>query len=136
MTRVPGGAKTLPVMRPGNASAPRGAGGRETTQARPRAEREALLDRTGAIPGTRAGSAAPAIASTLFATGCDPVVEVGGSFLPAWMPCLVAGAALAAILQAVFARTGIDEHVGPRPVVYGCIAAIGAMTTWLLLFGS
>ena len=90
----------------------------------------------GRWPSRPAAAETAALVATLFATGCDPVVEVAGSFLPAWMPCLVAGAALAAIVQAFFARTGIDEHVGPRPVVYGCVAAIGAMTTWLLLFAS
>ncbi|MFM8411002.1 MAG: YtcA family lipoprotein [Alphaproteobacteria bacterium] len=94
------------------------------------------LLRSRPAQATRPGAVFLAVAASLLATGCDPVLEVAGSFLPAWMPCLVVGAILAALAHLALVRTGLDPHVGPRPLVYGAIAAIGAMTTWLVLFPS
>ena len=70
----------------------------------------------------------------LFLEGCDPVFDFGGSFFPSWMVCLLAGVVLTAGLRLVLARVGIEPHLGPLPLVYGCLAALLTMSTWLVFF--
>jgi len=40
-------------------------------------------------------------------TGCDPIVNVYGSFLPAWVICIVIGIVVTVLLQLVFAASGL-----------------------------
>ena len=47
------------------------------------------------------------------AGGCDPILNIQGSFFPAWMVCLVVGVALAFVLRYVFAITRLEPHLGP-----------------------
>jgi hypothetical protein len=94
---------------------------------------------SGAPAGRRARRArqtAGAASLALLASGCDPVFDIGGSFFPDWMLCLLAGAALAVLVRLVFARIGIEPHLGPLPVVYGCLGALLTMITWLVFFGT
>jgi hypothetical protein len=82
----------------------------------------------------RAANAVAIAATALVAPGCDPVFDVAGSFFPAWMLCLLVGCALAALLRLVFARIGVEPYLGPLPLVYGCLAALITMATWLVFF--
>ena len=99
-------------------------------------ERSAAARRRGASRryGTAAAVPWALAAVSTHALGCDPVIDVAGSFLPAWMPCLAAGAAFAALAHLLLARLGLDPHLGPRPLIYACLAALGTMTTWLVFF--
>jgi hypothetical protein len=72
--------------------------------------------------------------SAFLGAGCDPVFDVGGSFFPSWMVCLLAGALLATGLRLVLARIGVEPYLGPLPLVYGCLAALLTMGTWLVFF--
>ncbi len=74
------------------------------------------------------------VAASLTVAGCDPVVDIEGSFFPAWMLCLIAGVVLAAIARLAFARLGIEPYLGPLPLIYSCLAVLLAMTTWLIFF--
>lgn len=50
------------------------------------------------------------------------------------MLCLIAGIAATVVLRLLFARVGLEGHLGPLPLVYGCLALLLTMTTWLLFF--
>lgn len=73
-------------------------------------------------------------AGSLFLAGCDPVFDIGGSFFPSWMVCMIVGVVLAIALRLVLARIGVEPHLGPLPLVYGCLAALLTMSTWLVFF--
>jgi hypothetical protein len=85
---------------------------------------------------SRPASAATIAVATVLAAGCDPVFDVAGSFFPSWMLCLVVGAALAAVLRLVFFRVGLEPHLGPLPLVYGCLGALMTMVVWLAFFST
>lgn len=70
----------------------------------------------------------------LLATGCDPILNLYGSFFPAWIVCLLAGVVLAILLRFVFAATGLEEGFAPLLLVYPALAFLIACLTWLLLF--
>ena len=75
-----------------------------------------------------------ALAALILTTGCDPVVNIYGSFFPAWALCLLIGVALAGALRAVFAATGLEEGFIPVLLVYPALALLVASLTWLVLF--
>jgi hypothetical protein len=70
----------------------------------------------------------------LAATGCDPVVNLYGSFFPAWVICLVAGTGVAVLLRVVFAFAGLERHLGPLTLVYPSLVLLLTLLIWLLLF--
>lgn len=78
----------------------------------------------------RAAVAALAVA----ASGCDPVLNVFGSFFPAWVVCAVTGIALALALRMVFAALGIETHLGPLVLVYPSLALLLTMLAWLVFY--
>ena len=77
---------------------------------------------------------APAVAALVLASGCDPVVNIYGSFFPAWTLCLLIGVAVAGVLRVVFAATGLEEGFIPVLLVYPALALLVASLTWLVLF--
>jgi len=79
-----------------------------------------------------------AAVSLVFLTGCHgaPSINVVGSFFPAWMLCIAIGVGGALALRQVFAKTGLEPHLGPRPLVYFCLWALLTLSTWLLFFRS
>ena len=72
----------------------------------------------------------------VLATGCDPVLDVFGSFFPAWVVCLAVGVVLAGIARLMIDRAGLEEHLGPLLLVYPCLALMITMLTWLLFFST
>jgi hypothetical protein len=64
----------------------------------------------------------------------DPVFDLEGAFFPSWMLCLLIGIALAAALRPLFARTGLEPHLGPLAVVYSCLALAISFGAWLMFF--
>ncbi len=84
----------------------------------------------------RHGRSVAIAAAGLGAAGCAPVLDIAGSFFPAWMLCLVVGALLAALSRLVLYRIGVEPYLGPLPLVYGCLGALLTMITWLLFFRS
>ncbi|MDX2169542.1 MAG: YtcA family lipoprotein [Deltaproteobacteria bacterium] len=67
-------------------------------------------------------------------SGCDPVFDIEGAFFPAWMLCLLGGVIGAALLRPAFARSGLEPHLGPLPLVYSCLALLISFAAWLLFF--
>ena len=70
------------------------------------------------------------------AAGCDPVLDVFGSFFPAWVVCMTVGLVLAALARLWLDRAGLEPHLGPLLLVYPCLALLLTMLTWLLLFST
>lgn len=64
----------------------------------------------------------------------DPVFDLEGAFFPAWMLCLLVGVLATVALRLLFARVGLEHHLGPLPLIYPCLALLLTMTTWLLFF--
>jgi YtcA-like protein len=73
------------------------------------------------------------VAPLLFA-GCDPIIEIQGTFFPAWLLCMIVGVALTVALRPLFVRLGIEPFLGPLPLIYTSLAVLLTLGAWLLLF--
>jgi hypothetical protein len=67
-------------------------------------------------------------------TACDPVVNIAGANFPAWLLCAVVGALLAALFRPVFAIAGVEPYLGPRLLIYPCLAILLACAVYLSFF--
>jgi hypothetical protein len=67
-------------------------------------------------------------------SGCDPVLNVFGSFFPAWVVCTITGIFLALALRPLFVALRLEAHLGPLAVVYPSLALLLTMLTWLILY--
>jgi YtcA family len=74
------------------------------------------------------------VAAVVLATGCDPMINVYGSFFPAWAFCLLVGVVVAGVLRVVFAATGLEEGFVPVLLVYPALVLLVTCVTWLVLF--
>jgi hypothetical protein len=74
------------------------------------------------------------LAALVVASGCDPILNVYGSFFPAWIVCLLTGIVLAALLRIVFAVTGLEDGFAPLLLIYPALVFLIACITWLVLF--
>ena len=72
----------------------------------------------------------------LCAAGCNPLVNVEGSFFPAWMFCLVAGVALSGAARGLFVLLRLEPHLGPPVLVYPSLTLLVSVLTWLALYRS
>ena len=72
----------------------------------------------------------------LLASGCDPIVNIYGSFFPAWVVCLVAGVFLTVVLRLLFAVTRLEQHLGPLILIYPSLVLLLTLVTWLTFFQS
>ena len=70
----------------------------------------------------------------LGAAGCDPTVNVLGSFFPSWIVCMAAGGAVTAVLRQVFAVARLEPHLGPLLLVYPSLWLLTTMLTWLVFY--
>ena len=73
-------------------------------------------------------------AALLTLASCDPVVNVAGANFPAWLLCAIVGTLLAAGFRPVFLATGVEPHLGPRMLIYPCLAVLLACTVYLIFF--
>jgi hypothetical protein len=93
------------------------------------------LDGTVAvITGRGSGIDRGVVALALLASGCDPIVNVYGSFFPAWVVCLVVGVFLTVLLRLVFAVTKVERHLGPLTLIYPSLTLLMTLVTWLVFF--
>jgi hypothetical protein len=74
-----------------------------------------------------------AIACTL-AAGCDPLVNIQGSFFPSWIVCMAVGGAITALLRQLFAVLRLEPHLGPLLLVYPSLWVLTTMLTWLAFY--
>jgi hypothetical protein len=70
-------------------------------------------------------------------SGCNsaPSQNILGSFFPSWMLCAVFGIGLAIISHGIFVKTGVDEFIPAKPVIYLLLAVSLTFFTWLAWFG-
>jgi hypothetical protein len=91
---------------------------------------------------TRGRTAHPAAAVLIAgaATGCTrapaaPTSTVFGSFFPAWIVCALAGLVATLVTRVIFVRTGLDEHLPVRLLVYVGLTLLWAIGLWFAFFG-
>jgi len=65
---------------------------------------------------------------------CDPVLDIEGSFFPAWMVCIVVGIALTAVAWRLLVLARLAAHVGPPLLIVPCLGLLLTLWTWLLLY--
>src|SRR5262245_13632812 len=68
--------------------------------------------------------------------GCDPVVNIGGTFFPGWMVAILIGSALTVAIRYVFVFTGLERHVGPLALIYASLGVLLSVVSWLILYRS
>jgi len=79
---------------------------------------------------------ASAAALVLCAAGCDPLLNVAGSFFPAWMIATVLGVALTVAVRYVFAAARLEPHLGPTVLIYTSLGLLLTVVAWLVLYGA
>jgi YtcA family len=77
-----------------------------------------------------------ATTSIIFGAGCDPILNVEGSFFPAWMVSMAIGIALTAVARYVFALLRLEPHLGPPLLIYSSLGLLLTLATWLVLYRS
>ena|GEM_PF-278605 len=76
-------------------------------------------------------------AALLFvAAGCDPILNIGGTFFPGWMAAILIGSALTVAIRYVFVFTGLEPHVGPLALIYTSLGVLLSVVSWLILYRS
>ncbi|MCB1535061.1 MAG: hypothetical protein KDJ20_04190 [Hyphomicrobiales bacterium] len=76
----------------------------------------------GLLSGCSAGAAAPSI-------------PIFGSFFPAWIACALLGVVGAIVCRVIFVKTGVDEFLPARLLVYLALAVLVALGAWRLWYG-
>jgi len=77
---------------------------------------------------------AAALAAGVLAGACDPIVNIQGSFFPAWIVCMCVGLVVSAAFRQLFAGIGIEPHLGPLLLVYPSLWVLVTLLTWLVLY--
>jgi YtcA family len=70
----------------------------------------------------------------LFGAGCDPVLNIQGSFFPGWMASILIGSALTVAVRYLFILTRLEPHVGPPVLIYASLGLLLTVVTWLILY--
>jgi YtcA family len=76
------------------------------------------------------------VALLFVAAGCDPVVNIGGTFFPGWMVAILIGSALTVAIRYVFVFTRLERHVGPLALIYASLGVLLSVVSWLILYRS
>lgn len=61
-------------------------------------------------------------------------VNVLGSFFPVWMVCAMLGIAFTAAVRLLLVRSGLQDTVGPRALIYPSLAMFFTFGIWLTFF--
>jgi hypothetical protein len=77
---------------------------------------------------------ASAAALALCAAGCDPLLNVAGSFFPAWMVATVLGVTLTVGVRYIFAAARLEPHLGPTILIYTSLGLLLTVVAWLVLY--
>jgi hypothetical protein len=70
----------------------------------------------------------------LTVAACDPVVNIAGANFPAWLLCAIVGAILAGAFRPGFVATGVEPYLGPRLLIYPCLAVLLGCAVYLIFF--
>jgi hypothetical protein len=77
------------------------------------------------------------VAITVAVSGCDrsPMLDLLGSYFPAWMLCAAIGIVAAIVIRQIVTMAGVGEYViAPLPT-YAGLALSATLLAWLLWFG-
>ncbi len=66
----------------------------------------------------------------------DPLVDIAGAYFPAWLACMLAGAAGAWVLAAAASRVGLGAIFRPAPVMLTATFVAITCGAWLLFFAA
>jgi hypothetical protein len=77
---------------------------------------------------------ASGVALVLLSAGCDPVLNVAGSFFPAWMVAMAFGVVLTVAARYVFVVTRLEAYMGPPILIYASLGVLLSVLTWLVLY--
>ena len=77
---------------------------------------------------------AAGVLAAFASAGCDPVVNVYGSYFPGWLLALLGGVCAAIAARVLFAATRLERHLGPLILVYPCLVLLFGCGLWLWLF--
>jgi len=69
-----------------------------------------------------------------FAAGCDPILNIQGSFFPAWIVCMTVGVVLTAVGRQILAVSGLEPHLGPLTLIYPSLWVFTTLLTWLTFY--
>jgi hypothetical protein len=75
-------------------------------------------------------------ALVLCGAACNPLLNIEGSFFPAWMLCLVLGVALTVAARSLFSLLRLEPDLGPPILIYPSLALLLSVLTWLVLYRS
>jgi hypothetical protein len=67
-------------------------------------------------------------------TGCDPTINLYGTFIPAWLICLAVGTVGTVALRYLFAVLRLEQHLGPLILVYPCLVLLLSCVVWIIFF--
>ena len=70
----------------------------------------------------------------LCSAACDPVLNVAGSFFPAWMVAILVGVALTVVARLILVVAGLEPHLGPPILIYASLGLLLTVATWLVLY--
>lgn len=68
------------------------------------------------------------------AAGCDPIVNIQGSFFPAWIVCMIVGIVCTALCRQAFVVSRLEPHVGPLVLIYPSLWLLTTLLTWLVFY--
>jgi hypothetical protein len=74
------------------------------------------------------------VVATAAAAGCAPVINVQGSFFPAWMVCLLVGLVLSVAVRQVLLLARLEPHLGPPLLIWPSLGLLMTLLTWLVLY--
>ena len=72
----------------------------------------------------------------LFGAGCDPVLNIGGTFFPGWMVAILIGSALTVAIRYIFVFTRVEPHLGSLALIYTSLGVLLSVVSWLILYRS
>jgi hypothetical protein len=70
----------------------------------------------------------------LCSAACDPLLNVAGSFFPAWMVAILVGVALTVVARLILVVAGLEPHLGPPVLIYPSLGLLLTVATWLVLY--
>ena len=71
-----------------------------------------------------------------FVSGCDPVLNIGGTFFPGWMVAILIGSALTVAIRYIFVFIRVEPHLGPLALIYTSLGVLLSVVSWLILYRS
>ncbi|HXJ84134.1 MAG TPA: YtcA family lipoprotein [Candidatus Methylomirabilis sp.] len=92
------------------------------------------MDRRSSVGCSRSSWITAGAIGCLVASGCDPILNIQGSFFPSWIVCMAVGGILTGVLRQLFVLLRLEPNLGPLLLVYPSTWLLVTMLTWLVLY--